>query len=100
MHHIERHSTDSTLWISSMAGLQLRHVPSKYLVSKYLESKYIVSKYVHNTGCIIRYYTTIRIIHNTAAFWPYCCTLVRRCTRVTGQVVFARAVPFSGLNTS
>ena len=71
MHHIERHSTDSTLWISSMAGLQLRHVPSKYL-----ESKYIVSKYVHNTGCIIRYYTTIRIIHNTAAFWPYCCTLV------------------------
>ena len=46
MHHIERHSTDSTLWISSMAGLQLRHVPSKYLVSKYLESKYIVSTYI------------------------------------------------------
>ena len=35
-----------------------------------------------------------------------CCCLTRAafvgsvCTRVTGQVVFARAVPFSGLNTS
>ena len=34
--------------------------------------------------------------------WPHTCCVCRVpvCTRVTWQVVFASAVPFSGLNTS
>ena len=41
-----------------------------------------------NTGCIIQYYTIIRIIHNTTAFWPYCCTLP-----VTPQIPAPTSVP-------
>ena len=64
--------------------------------------------------CLVRYLLAallerdgfVLVLRSRESFASVCSCLTRAafvgsvCTRVTGQVVFARAVPFSGLNTS
>ena len=65
--------------------------------------------------CLLRYLLAallerdgfVLVLRSRESFFASVCFCLTRaafvgsvCTRVTGQVVFARAVPFSGLNTS